>query len=108
MRPVATTVDDALETKIAEAVAARRELLAELVRQAVDRQLVELVDSELDAALERLARNGRPAREPCADCGERPRLPSGTVCNRCRTARRARAMGPASPGDDGPRADTAA
>jgi hypothetical protein len=41
------TVDDALEARVAEAIAARREVIAELVRQAVDR--------ELDAALERLA-----------------------------------------------------
>jgi hypothetical protein len=57
--PVSAPVDDELEARVAEAVAAQRELIAELVRQAVDRELVELVDQELELALERLAgRNG--------------------------------------------------
>ena len=50
-RPVSVTVDVEFEAKIAEAVAARRPMIADLVRQAVDRELVALVDVELDAAL---------------------------------------------------------
>jgi hypothetical protein len=37
---VGVTVDDAIEAKIAELVAARRPVLDELVRQAVDAELV--------------------------------------------------------------------
>ena len=48
-----------LERLVAETVAVGRETIAELVRQAVDRELVVLLDPQLDAALEQLAeRNG--------------------------------------------------
>jgi hypothetical protein len=123
------TVDVELEARIAEAVAARREVIAELVRQHVDRALVELVDVEVDAALERLASsNGTPAAEVvsvtgvtpanearelelCSRCHAEPKLPDRRLCRRCKTdddaararARRRERRTPAAD-DDGPRA----
>jgi hypothetical protein len=41
-----------------ELVTARRPVLAELIRQQVDAELVALLDRELDAAIEPLARSG--------------------------------------------------
>jgi hypothetical protein len=123
---VTADVDAELEQKIAELVAARREVLAEAVRDAVNAELVALVDRELDAALERLAgRNGstpaaerpgqsvpapghidRPA-EPCSSCGERPRAAGRTECSRCRSrrerARRRERRAPPADDVDGPR-----
>jgi hypothetical protein len=66
---VAVSVDVGLEARVAEAVAARRPILEQLVREAVD---AELVDRELNAALERLAaRNGTPPPADVADQARR-------------------------------------
>jgi hypothetical protein len=59
MPAVAVVVDVELEQRIAELVAARRPVLERLVAEAVGRELVTLVEAELDRAVERLAsRNG--------------------------------------------------
>ena len=106
------TVDVELEGRIAELVAARRPMLEQLVRERVHAELVALVDRELDAALERLAAsNGATVSharrsDPCARCGERPRLAGRTVCGPCRTARareRRATASTAAAADDGPR-----
>jgi hypothetical protein len=49
-RRVPATVEVDVERRVAELVEARRSILAELVRQHVDRAIVELLDRELDAA----------------------------------------------------------
>jgi hypothetical protein len=96
---VTAAVDAELESRIAELAAARRPVLAELVRQAVDRELVALVDRELEAALERLhSRDGAPAptmpvdppaevaAEPCSRCHAEPRLRGRTIGWACKAA----------------------
>jgi hypothetical protein len=45
---VTGTIDAMLEARIAELVEARRPVIEQLVRQAVDRELVALVDVELE------------------------------------------------------------
>jgi hypothetical protein len=86
----------AIDERISLVVAAHREEFAELIRQAIDREVAQLVDVELDVVLARLAElraNGTapaaveaPTTSLCSRCGERPRLPDRSLCRRCKTA----------------------
>jgi hypothetical protein len=81
----------------------RRPVLEELVREAVNRELVALVEAELAAVVERRhGRDGTPAHaelgspigdvanealpvELCSRCYAEPRLPDRTIGRRCKT-----------------------
>jgi hypothetical protein len=80
------TVELGLEQRVADALGARRETIAELVRQAVDQALVDLVERELEVALERLAgSNGTTPASAPGDQGHLPEKPYAAVelCSRC-------------------------
>ncbi len=80
-----TTVDATLATRIAELVEQHRP------------DLEEIVDAELDRALDLIvaeriaARNGARdislATPLCSNCGERPRVAGRTICSRCKGRR---------------------
>jgi hypothetical protein len=118
---VVVTIDVELEQRIAELVAARRPVLEQLLREAVDRELVALVD-QLDAALELLASSdGTPAPPTasetevpvalCSRCDSEPRLPDRKLGRACyaerQRARRRERKAASSAVQEGPSDDEA-
>lgn len=95
-------VTGTVEERIRTLVAAHHQELADLVRQAVDRELQELVELELRSR--NAVQNGSgPSHgqtpRPCRVCGLRPAARHRTICSGCRDRER-RAKTTAA-GDDG-------
>jgi hypothetical protein len=83
--PEPASVD--VEARVVALVQSHRPQLAELVRQAVDRELQALVQAELEHRANGNGNGAQAARTAsalCAPCGERTRMKGRTVCSRCK------------------------